>query len=77
MSTQKSNMEKFKDFELTPENAKKVEGGGVVIIACREIEGYKCFRTEAVWCGPRGGASAAEVRSPRCPWTAEEVANPQ
>ena len=77
MSIQKSNIEKFEDFELTPENAKRVEGGHVVIVACARHEGYKCIRMEAVWCGPEGGASAAEIRSPRCPWTAEEVARPQ
>ena len=76
MSTQKSDIEKFEDFELTPENAKKVEGGGVVIVACARHEGYKCLRVEAVWCGPEV-ASAWEIRSPRCPWTADEVARPQ
>ena len=72
MSTQKSNIEKFEDFELTPENAKKVDGGGVVVIACREIEVPRCAAHEGKWCGPRNGVKA-EIRSEVCPWVKDAV----
>ena len=51
MSTQKSNIEKFEDFELTPENAQKVEGGkGGKVKTCMTIEVKRCLTVEGGWC---------------------------
>lgn len=67
MSTQKLNIEKFEDFELTPENAKKVDGGGHVVTFCREIEVKQCMTVEAKYCG-KPAADPIEIRSGDNPW---------
>ncbi|MBQ6917301.1 MAG: hypothetical protein IJQ64_05830, partial [Prevotella sp.] len=68
MSTEKTNIEKFEDFELTPENAKKVEGGGHVVTFCREFEAVQCIRVEAKYCGKPAAADPIEVRAEDNPW---------
>ncbi|MBQ9469363.1 MAG: hypothetical protein IJU72_00245 [Bacteroidales bacterium] len=73
MSTEKTNIEKFEDFELTPENAKKVEGGWCgddVVVICWQVEAVRCWRKEAKYCGPN---AAVEIRGPICPWPAEHA----
>ena len=69
MSTQKSNIEKFEDFELTPENAQKVEGGkGGKVKTCMTIEVKRCLTVEGGWCPGGYAGDGWEVDSERCPW---------
>ena len=71
MSTEKTNIEKFEDFELTPENAKKVGGGGHIIRFCLDVEIRRCVQVEGKYCGP-GPTAVAEIFWPHDPFPTQQ-----